>query len=81
MGIRETLFSFQVRRALERHHSSFSLSIIPVDYELGLILILQAFSFICCNSEAFTQLMVECFESHISCKKQSDGFQKVSSDF
>lgn len=63
------------------HHSSFSLSVIPVDYELGLIVILQACSFICYNSAAPPQLMVECSESHISCKKQSDGVRKVSTDF
>lgn len=61
---------------LERHPSSFSLSVISVDYELGLILILKACSFICYNSAASPQLMVECSESHISCKKPSDEFEK-----
>lgn len=66
---------------LEFHHSSFSLSVIPADYKLGLILILRAISFSCDNSTIFPELMVERLESHISCKKKSDRVRKVRADF
>lgn len=58
--------------------SSFSLSVIPVDYKLGPILILLDISFICDNSTKFTELMVERSESHISCKKKLNGVRKTS---
>lgn len=62
---------------LEFHRSSFSLSVILVDYKLGLILILLDISFICDNSTIFPELMVERSKSHISCKKKSDWIESA----
>lgn len=77
--ITDTRHYFHFR--LEFHHSSIRLSVIPVDYKLGLILILWSISFICDYSTLFPELMVERLESHISCKKKSDRVRKVSTDF
>lgn len=64
------------RSRLEFHHSSFSLSVIPVDYKLGFILILWAICFICLIAPYSPSWWLSAWKAAFPVRRSRTGLEK-----